>query len=65
MYQEGEFFYLFLVLLKKMRTLVESKVSVVNQGNEGGSRTFSYVTPGVREPPISLFASEMAYFVSD
>ena len=36
MYLEDEFFCLFLVLLNKMRTLGESKFSVVNQGNAGG-----------------------------
>ena len=35
-YLVDEFLCLFLVLLNKMRTLAESKVSVVNQGNEGG-----------------------------
>ena len=35
MYLLDEFFCLFLVLLNKMRTVGESKVSVVNPGNKG------------------------------
>ena len=35
-YLVDEFFFLFMVLLNKMRRLDKSKVSGVNQGNEGG-----------------------------
>ena len=38
-----EFFCLFLVLLNKMRTLGESKVSGVNQGNEQGRRVKDFL----------------------
>ena len=45
-----------------IRTLGQSKVSGVNQGNEVSQR-FSCVIPGVWELPISLFVSEMACLV--
>ena len=38
-----ESFYLFLVLLSKIRTPSESKVSGVNQGNKGGRRVEDFL----------------------
>ena len=46
-----------------MRTLDESKVSGVNQGNEGGRGVEDFFTPRFWKLPISLSASKVAYLV--
>ena len=59
MYLVDEFFCLFLVLLTKWKTLRESKVSGVNQGNEGGRwvKDFLILSQGFRNFP-SVFWRE-------